>query len=488
MRQLSRRPRCSPGRRFAFVLALGLIASPAQPALADVNSGQLITATVYSPGHSPSQESVSVGGLQSNSTCPTYSEPGPVQQGPGTYPAFTFPRATWAVSTVLECLSTPVHVSDVHQVIVHQTVGFGEVSATSQLSHDDLVVPSDFQDSTAVPVISSDGSNLLYYRPPRDGTDANALDEVQQGNPSPLLIDVFEGPPLAVTASASQTTVQAGSSISFSATVVPASASGLSYSWDFGGGATNSTQSSPSVPFDSAGKYNVTLEVSDAAGGGGGDTIQVTITATANTPPPPPTTTQNPPPTGPTSSSGTNVGGPPGKQSGAPRGIPGSTFNSRPTRRSDTHTKKPSHGSRRTPAAHRTPRHSVVSASASSGGQSARSGSTPAGARTGSSHTPAAARSAAPRRPLPTAAAHAGADGTLVTGELISDVTPLPADASPLVSALPAPVAAAPSRGDSGTSALAVVGLGLAVVLLLCLGAGRELRGRRSWFTPHFGQ
>jgi hypothetical protein len=71
-------------------------------------------------------------------------------------------------------------------------------------------------------------------------------------------------------------------------------------------------------------------------------------------------------------------------------------------------------------------------------------------------------------------------------GLLVSDVTPLAADVSPLVHIVPAAVATAPpARQAIRASLLPPVGAGFAVLVLLGLGAGRELRGRRGRRTPH---
>jgi hypothetical protein len=62
----------------------------------------------------------------------------------------------------------------------------------------------------------------------------------------------------------------------------------------------------------------------------------------------------------------------------------------------------------------------------------------------------------------------------------VSDVTPLAAGATPLVRVVPAAVATAPpARQAIRASQLPAFGAGFAVLLLLGLGAGRELRGRR---------
>jgi hypothetical protein len=72
-----------------------------------------------------------------------------------------------------------------------------------------------------------------------------------------------------------------------------------------------------------------------------------------------------------------------------------------------------------------------------------------------------------------------------VHGQLVSDVTPLAAGTSPLVRVVPAAVATAPpARQAVRASVLPVVGAVFAVLLLLGLGAGRELHGRRGRRTP----
>ena len=74
-----------------------------------------------------------------------------------------------------------------------------------------------------------------------------------------------------------------------------------------------------------------------------------------------------------------------------------------------------------------------------------------------------------------------------MTGRLISDVTPVPANDSPLVKLAQGPPATAPAI-QPATSASLVPALvaGFVVLLLLGLGAGNELRGRRDWRTLLF--
>jgi hypothetical protein len=483
-RLASRRSGTISGRRFALALALVVFTCPGV-ASADVNSGQMVTATVYSPGQSPTQDSVSVGALAANSDCQRYSGPGIDLHGPGTNPGQTFAALAWPLSTVLECLSVPVHVAGVTAVTVHQTDGSPEWSASSQLSHSDLVSPSDFQDPSAAPVIWSDGSNLSYYRPWRGGSDDNARDVVEQPNPAPLAIDVFEGPPLSVSATASETAVSAGSTITFGATVTPANAGGLSYNWDFDGGAPNSTATGPQVQFLNAGNYNVTVQVTDAAGGGGGDAVPITVTATNASPASRPS--PNSPTTGPNTSAGKDPRGPAGNHHGTPTGSFGnnSFSNNNPDHKnraaSATHTgkhKSAAHATTTTPAPSSTP----------SGAQTTPGSALAPSSTTGHSTRVSGARhSSPPVKQSSTPELRATPQTPLVTGRLISDVIPLPPGASPLVHVVPASIASAPARHAVRTSLVPIVGAGLAIFLLLSLGAARELRGQGDWRTLRFG-
>jgi hypothetical protein len=81
-----------------------------------------------------------------------------------------------------------------------------------------------------------------------------------------------------------------------------------------------------------------------------------------------------------------------------------------------------------------------------------------------------------------------GAHAPVVTGQLVSDVTPLPAGESPLVHVeAGVPETAQAARSHVGGSPVAPIVGGLSVLALLALGARRELRGRRNWRTLRFG-
>lgn len=75
-----------------------------------------------------------------------------------------------------------------------------------------------------------------------------------------------------------------------------------------------------------------------------------------------------------------------------------------------------------------------------------------------------------------------------MSGRLVSDVTPLPANSSPLVRVTPAGVAVAPTvRRATRTSSISTVGAVLLVVVLMALGAWHELHARRRPLTVSAG-
>jgi PKD repeat protein len=468
-RQLRRRLGClHPRRRFALVAAslLMLFGAGATPALAD----QAVTALVYGAGNStPVQDTTTIGQLESG--CPTYTgpeirfyEPGGV---PGVAQSLNY-SATWTLATVLSCLPKPIPLASVTGITVIGSAG-PELTGPpedSQLSPADLGTPSDFADPQQAPLISSQGSGIVYDRPWRGGADSNAEDQVFDASPAPFDFEVFQGPLLTVTAQASATSVPAATTVTFSALVNGAPAgSQLSYSWKFDGAATDSTQPSPSVMIDTPGSYKVTVQVTDGGGGGGGATIPITVTGPGSQ-----TTTQPAPThTGPRNSGG----------------------------------REPRHR-----AGHSRARSSGRSGNRRSGGSTGASTSRPAGAGTtgsasGSSPAPVTGSSAAPVTGSGSAVAtepsggaqttgshssrHLGAPwrvherGVVVEGTLVSDVVPISERRSSLVRALSAPPASASAAAlSSPSSTAAAIAAALAVVALLGLGAGAEWRRSRG--------
>lgn len=482
----------------ALALALGLLGFSSGPAQADAGSDQVVVATVYSSSGT-STASATLAGLQD---CAAYTGPGTMQElGLQGFVPVTFPSNAWALSTVLSCLAPkPVTLNGQGGVTVLDANGSPETDPGSQLTTADLAPPgqTDFNDPQEGPVVSDLGTAIRYDRPwrgPSDGqSDYDFLDQVtdtDNDSPRPLSIEVFEGPLLTVTVHASQTSLPAGGTVSFTGTVTGQNDSGLSYSWNFDGAAPGSSAAAPQVTFADAGQYNVTLQVTDAAGGGGVAPVPITVGA----PPAPATGGHNQAgagtnrkshtQTGPKKSSGHHAGGPAGKPkssqsttAGTGRGAKTGTGNTTPgtssTHASTTPSSTPA-GASTHPA---TTSASPLTTSASPATTSA-SPARPTASTKRAKH--ATAPPTRPSAPVPFA-------GPRVTGVLISDVTPVAAAASPLVHKVSAPLATAPpARQAIRTSPLPVLGAALAVVLLLGLGAGRELRTRRDWRALRFG-
>lgn len=487
VRPADRRPTIIVGRRFAFLLACAVGALGGTPAVAtsDPSSNQMVSATVYSPGGTAQNDSVSLAQLQSGSQCTAYSGSDMNELGRTGFVDVPLPSSgvgtgTWALSTVLGCLSTPVPVSAVHGIIVINSEGSPEVGPGSMLTPADLAPQgsTDFNSPQNAPVVEALGSLNQYDRPWRGNgqgqSDEDFLDEVQatqNDQPTPIAIEVFEGPLLTVSVSASQTTVPVGGTVTFDATVAGQNGSSLSYKWNFDGGALNSTAAAPQVTFGNTGTYDVTVQVTDNAGGGGGAQIPITV----GTSPPAATGTHHKKgagtskkshsPTGPQKSGGNHAGGRAGNSSSANstttgKGNGANTGKSTSTTSSTTPT----------------------STTPGSG-----SGSSTHHATASAPHPTTTSRSSArhPSAPLARPSRPPHASGPLVVGLLVSDVTPLAADVSPLVHSVPAAVATAPpARQAIRASPLPALGAGFAVLVLLGLGAGRELQGRRRRRTP----
>jgi PKD repeat protein len=469
------------GRRLAFAVLI-VVSAPGSLAASAAADQQIVTATVYSSSGAQ-QASLMLGALEANSNqCPPYTGPVPVQHGQAgltTTPNFTG-GDVWALSTILSCLQPAVPSGAVKGITIIQADGTPESAAGSQLTAADLAPGStDFADPSEAPVIGNQGTasneSIQYDRPWRGGADNNFNDQVTQTSGSPVAIEVFEGPLLTVTPNASATTVPAGSTVSFSATYAPSNVSGVTYNWSFDGGAANSTASAPTVTFNTGGTYKVTVQVSDDEGGGGVGAIPITVTSSTS-----PTGNNNGPPRGANNSGGKGGQVPRKHQSG--NGGHGHNGNN-------------NNGSAG-------PHHSTSPTSASHGGTTP-AGSGGSGTTTPASTTstpavtpPATTHSVTPKRRGRQRASHVkappppapGAPAPVVTGQLVSDVTPLPAGESPLVHVEAGVVAtsqAARTR-SSGSLVGPIVG-GLAIIALLALGARRELRGKRDWRTLRFG-
>jgi hypothetical protein len=401
----------------------------------------VVSATIYpSSGAGVSHRSVSLSTLEG---CPLFAGSNPMYLYPSQSPYQWATDSTWSVATVAQCaLSIPTSaLTDV------------QVRSPSQgyesLSGSDVTDPGRFHDPlapVALPVISSESGEDLntYFRPWRGGTDRNAQDKVTEFG-APVTIVIFEhGTPLTVAI----TSTKAGSTkVKLSATVrnsrtalVPATA--LHWSWDFGDSST-STLPAPTHSY-AAGRYIVTLSVADSAAGTGG-TATTTVTIGSQ----PGTGTHQP-----------GGGGPSG--SGSPTG---------PARSRGTHPGGPAGSSRGG---------STPSGAAGPASTTTTSSRSPAGPHSAKQATDTHARPSRSARSSP-----ASSPAQLVTGRLISYVTPVAANASPLVRAVPGSAPAA--RRAASTSPMPGLAGGVVIVLLFGLGAGNEFRGRRDRRAFRFG-
>ena len=304
----------------ALVAALAVAAGPAR---ADPNASQQATATVYAAGSSPSTDSVSVGQLESGG-CPAYTGPNiELHQADGSQgPEEQVSSEAWTLGALLGCLAQPVALGSVTGITIEGPNG-PQAADPSQLTPPDLTPGgSDFANPQEYPLLYSTGSGLTYARPWRGGSDANASDSFTAADPTAFTFDVFEGPLLHVTASATPATTKPGQAIQFAANVTGAPAGAtLSYAWTFDGAAPDSSAAAPNESFAAAGTYRVSVEVTDDQGGGGGATIPVTVSSSSTTTPP---TSTTPHPTGPRVSHGTTPSAAPGRRRATPAGVRGS--------------------------------------------------------------------------------------------------------------------------------------------------------------------
>ncbi len=438
---LKRRPGRSRLRCAALALGLtaAIVGDPAAGAVADPN--QMIVATIYQPGSATGiTRSVSLAAL--DQSCTRYA--GPDADFPSQI-TYVFPQTSWSLRTVLEC-GLNQSVAAITAVAVQQTSGAWE----DPLTNADLSTAGDFAAAGAVPVVSDDGSNIVYTRPQRTPTDENAPDQVFQS--TALALDVYEGPLLTVAVHPGSETVAVGATVSFTAGVTdalgsPVDPATLSYAWSLDG-TPNSQSQGFSQTLATAGRYTITATANDDQGGGGADTVQITVGSGQDTTTGPqdsnaPGIAQQPgtPATGPQHSAGTTPGGTSGPKT--------------PARTVPTHkvaaARQPADAAPVKPAAP----------------------AAPTSARAAAASTP---RTAAPVTRPARRVASAG-PGSVIAGRLIGNVTLLPADASPLVKIVPAATATAPAvqRPVRRSIVPAVVGT-LAVLVLLGLGAGSQLR------------
>jgi PKD repeat protein len=452
------------------VVALGCAgggASASQPLPGDLG----VSATIYGAGSQVSTSSVTLQQLV-NEGCPQYTFQHDAYADSGGVPG----SPIWSLWGVLGCMSG-VDENPQISVVVYKSQGGREAS----LDGAELQPENSAFEYGDAPIVATDRTYAEYYRPARDASDDNGADNVQT---STLEVDVYEGGTLTVVPQASATSISAGATVTFTSNVT----GGTDYDWNFDQVAPDSSAANPPpVTFPSGGNYPVSLEAwNPATGAGGSGTVTINVTS----PNPPPTTTG----TTPNNSNGTNTNpaapnNGPAKGNQKPTSPASPSTHPRTQQHSNTHQGNKVH-KHKTPTtqtqttSQTTTTTPTAGASGGSGsdntgsGQSAPSttsapnspGITPAHAK---SHlpSPSTTKPLAPEPPPPNA--------PVVSGRLISDVILLPAAASPLVSTVAAATPTAMRQGVRA-SVLPILGGVAAVVLLLGLGAARELRGRRG--------
>ena len=459
IRSFLRRPRIVPGRRFCVVAAAAAASLAWTGGVAPAaTSSTTVQATIYKSAGGTATATADLASCPSTYTGPSAME----QSGTNGLTVATVGSQAWSIKDVVGCLTPPIPIAAVKQVTIVRSNGSPESSPDSQLAPADLL-PGNFPapDDQAVPVIYDSAGTLTYLRPWRGGTDDDQIDTVN-GNGS-LQIIVFEGPVIpSVTISASQSTVPAGSTVTF-APAVPGNHPNLTYAWGFGGGASDSTAPSPSVTFANPGLYQVTLQVVDTTTGSPGAAAPITINVTGRTPQGPTPSTSPSTPTGPAGSSGSVPKQGPGRSSSKTTGRPGAQH-------STTAAQKHRATSHRAPR----PVTGPGAGSASGGGNSG-----PAGIG-GSAGAPSST-------PVHGPAGAGNAHSARVDGRLVSDVRLLAPSESPLVHALPSGGTAPVLRRPSAPSAVPAFATAVGIVFLFALGAGRELRWRLDRRALRFG-
>jgi PKD domain len=513
--QINRRPGRVPGRRIAFAAASALAGIafgsgalwPQAIAFADTSS-PFVTATVYEPGGQTKSESLTVAQLQSSSACPISplagtNLPENGRQGPVQWP---LPSTTWALGTVLQCMDPVIDPSAVSSIDVIGADGTPEdTNQYSTITAADLASPSL---SPLVSYAGSDGNgvnNVQYNRPAHDASDLDLLDQVGSQN-EPIQLFVYEGPSLNVTATSSSGQVSTGTTVTFNASVSPDdSTNNPTYQWTFGDPAspTTATGATATTTYTTAGEWNALVRVTDDTGASGtalvpiqvgsvptttnpnqtGTTPQATSsTPTSGTPPGTTKPSHHKPSAGKNGSGKTGTPKPPASSGGSGGGSGAGTA---PTKPKQTRTQTQPTSTTPTPTTTTAPTPpqaggGSVSSGPTSAGQptATTAGSTPLHPVTTPVKPPPTTRSRHERAPIPIR-------GRRVVGDVLSSVVTIPAGSSPLVTGAPVADrdAVANRHADVGGSPLAIVLSVVAVLVLLCLGAGRELRQSIDWHT-----
>lgn len=440
-----------------------------------------MTATIYESDGTTVEDWVTLEDLFGDRFgCPDYPQDNsyleggvPVDQPPWN-PGVGSETGTWPLSTILGCLERTHLTKD--DVLGGVTI-LGSDGARSDLARESIFPPTDFPGGRQ-PLVISKGTTFEYHRPSRGGGDDNAKDKVPTDSDSPLHIEVSTRALLTVGLTASPSSIDEGGTVTFTAT--PAG-SGYTYEWDAGDGRSKVTTSTPSHSFryDAQAVYRATVHVT-SPGASGWQSVLVTVKGDVQ-----PEPTPGPTPAGvPDGSDGPAPSGPAAPHGRSP-GTPKGSGNGRPTNPGSKHGGKPQ------PGAPGQPQPTATPATPSSADGTGGSGTSIGGG--GGSQSSRQDNGAGRRQPATrdrTRRERAPATGLeRVTGRLVSDVIPLSAVNSPLVTEVGAP-RGSPARERRHVEAgplPAIIAGTLAVVLLLALGAARELDVRWRTLLPRMG-
>jgi hypothetical protein len=485
----------------AALVTCALIAGFSTTASADVGTGpELLQATIY-PG--PTTMTLNVGGMDSCQPLnPAFDSFG-LYDGQRDTPvanASLQSGSSWTMATVLSCgLGIPPN--DVTDVVVQRYRG----SFENPLTEGELTDVSDYHDPDApgaLPAIGANGDfggNNQYARPWMGGSDDNDADQVQDfGNP--IAIQIYEGdPPLKVAITPTRSASSA-STYSFTAAVTDASGtpiadSALSFAWDFHD-TTNGSSSTPAPShiFTGTGAYVVSVQATEAkTGDSGAGYASVTVGSSQ-------------PQVGATGQPGAGNTGPQGSSPTGREGSNGGTPNAGSGNQHQQDSGTPTgSGHNQHPATDR--HHRTHHTEQAKSGTNASGGSTPDGGSStgngsgspdggsGANQTGNSSRSSAPAAnpSAPTTThnppvAKPTATSPVVKGLLISDITPLSANASPLVSSgRPNRVTAPQVRRQIDASTVPGILGGVGVLVLFLIGAARERFWRRRVRNVRFG-
>jgi hypothetical protein len=486
-----RRSGIHPGRRSALTsaCAVALFAGLALPASGLADGTPLLEVSVDG---GPSQE-VGTGDLANCQNAPVDNNFDVVNDG-NDAPEFVGGFNWWDLGTLLTCGSPPVLGSlQSFSFLTLFEPNRGPESGNGVITRDDLESGNNFHNPGERPLLNYSPPNVEYLRPWRGGDDSNAPDTIGPST-APIAVSVFTGSQLNVTVTPSATQIAPGQTVTFSTTVTPALSGSLSYQWNFGDGTPNtSTSPDPTITFNDAGNWPVTVQVSDDQGDGGPGSTLVQVGT-------PPTGTTTGPTTGAfTTSTPTTSATTPKPPTHNRHGHAPATSTGTSTKTSAASTTTAS-GSQTT-ATTTTTRTTAATTTTATSTTSTAAGP-PAAAGSGSAAPPASAPPVAPSTApakttgsttapstaaatttTPAPAPHPGSRLPLVTGRLIASVDPQAPGASPLVHTIaggtPAEGAIADDRSRSSPAAI-IAGI-LAALALLGLGAARERRGAIAW-------